>query len=188
MSTVARLALEDYDRMVEAGVFGRNGRRRIEFILGEIREMTPIGWRHEEVVDKLLRWTTDNLGEDQVRLRVQNSIGLPALQSAPEPDVAWLKPGGFGRGRPEGEDVLLIIEVAETSLEFDTGEKADLYASAGIADYWVVDLAAGAVEVRRQPLEGRYRSLQTFSGDADVRPLAFPEVALRPSMLWETSS
>ena len=67
----------------------------------------------------------------------------------------------------------------------DTGEKAALYAAAGIADYWVVDVAARAIEVRRDPTGGRYRSLQTFTGNDEVRPLAVPEVASRPAPLWD---
>ena len=186
MSTIARLTLADYDRMIEAGVFDQGRRRRLEFIRGEIREMNPIGSAHEDVVDRLNVWSTANLPEDRVRVRVQNSIGLPALETAPEPDLAWVVQRDYSRGRPTAEDVLLVIEVAETSLAYDTGEKAELYAAAGAADYWVVDVAARAIEVRREPVGGRYRSLQTRSGDDEVRPLAMPELALRPSALWES--
>lgn len=185
MSTIARLSLAQYDRMIEAGVFDQRERRRLEFICGEIREMTPIGSLHEEVVDRLLRWSSASLPPEKARVRVQNSIGLAEVESAPEPDVVWVVERDYSRGRPTAEDVLLVIEVAESSLAYDTGEKADLYAAAGIADYWVVKLRDRCVEVRRDPAAGRYRSLQSFSGDQEVRPLAFPEVALRPAKLWE---
>ncbi len=185
MSTAAHLSLADYDRIVERGVFDHGNRRRLEFIRGEIREMNPIGHRHEDVVDRLLRWTTNSLSEEKVRLRVQNSIGLPSLESAPEPDIAWVAARDYAECRPTAEDVLLIIEVAETSLAYDTTEKADLYAAAGIADYWVVDLDERMIEVRRDPVGGRYRSLQTYTGEEEVVPLAVPEVALQPAMLWK---
>lgn len=185
MSTIARLPLADYDRMIEAGVFDQGRRCRLEFIQGEIREMTPIGSQHEEVVDKLLRWSAKNLPEEKIRVRVQNSIGLPNVESAPEPDVVWVSERSYAQDRPTAEDVLLVIEVAETSLEYDSGEKAELYAAAGIADYWVVDLSGHSIDVRRDPRGGRYRSLQTHTGDEEVRPLALPEVVLRPSVLWE---
>ena len=186
MSTIAQLSLAEYDRMIERGVFDHGKRRRLELIHGEIRDMTPIGSLHEEVVDRLNEWSITNLSQGDARVRVQNSIGLPSLQSAPEPDIAWVARRDYSRGRPAAEDVLLVVEVAETSLEYDTGEKADLYAAAGIADYWVVNLADRSIEVRRDPGAGRYRTMQTYSGDDEVQPLAVPQIALRPSMLWRS--
>ncbi len=186
MSTIARLTLADYDRMIEAGVFDQGRRRRLEFIRGEIREMNPIGSPHEVIVDRLAEWSFENRPKSKPWVRVQNSIGLPSLESAPEPDLAWVVRRDYSSGRPGAEDVLLVIEVAETSLAYDTGEKAELYAAAGVADYWVVDVAARVIEVRRQPAGGRYRSLKTHTGDDEVHPMAVPEVALRPSALWES--
>jgi len=188
MSTVAHLTLEQYDRMIASGVFDPREENRLEFIRGEIREMSPIGSLHADVVARLNEWSFASLPEKAARVFVQSPIGLAESQSAPEPDLVWAKRRDYSQRRPAGDEVLLLVEVAESSLDFDTGEKAELYAAAGIADYWVVDLAARAVEVRRQPVEGRYRSLQTFTGDAEIRPLAFPEVVLRPASLWETSS
>ena len=93
----------------------------------------------------------------------------------------------YSRGRPVAEDVLLVVEVAGSSLGFDTGEKADLYAAAGIADYWVVDVAAERIEVRRQPVAGRYQSVSGFAGQDELRPLLMPQVSLRPAQLWPAS-
>lgn len=186
MSTVARLTLTDYDRMIEAGVFDRGRRRRLEFIQGEIREMAPIGSMHEVIVDRLNEWSIESLPKGKVWVRVQNSIGLPSLESAPEPDLAWVARRDYSAGRPTAEDVLLVIEVAEESLAYDTGEKADLYAAAGVADYWVVDVVGRAVEVRRDPSDGRYRSLKTYAGGDELRPLSMPEATLRPAALWES--
>jgi Uma2 family endonuclease len=184
MSTIAHLSLGEFDRMVAAGVFDRDRRRRLEFIRGEIRERTPIGSRHEVVVDRMTEWSFRSLPQEMAWVRVQNSIGLPSLESAPEPDIAWVARRDYSRGRPTAADVLLIVEVAESSLAYDCGEKADLYAAAGIADYWVVDLVNHRIEVRRDPDAGTYRSLTTFVGEEDLRPLATPEIVLRPSMLW----
>src|SRR3712207_4046342 len=103
MSTVARLTLAEYDRMVQTGVFDN---RRIEFIQGELREMSPTGPDHEEVVDLLNEWSPDNRPPG-VRVRVQNSIGLPELESAPEPDVVWVRKRSYRSGRPLPSDVLL---------------------------------------------------------------------------------
>ena len=184
MSTIAHLTLAEYDRMIACGVFDHGRRRRIEFIRGEIREMTPIGSLHEVVVDRLAEWSIKSLPEGKAWVRVQNSIGLPELESAPEPDVAWVARRDYSRARPVAADVLLVIEVAESSLAYDGGEKADLYAAAGIADYWVVNLVERTIEVRRKPADSGFRSLQTHAGDDELRPLALPEIVLRPASLW----
>jgi Uma2 family endonuclease len=185
VSTIAHLTLAEYDRMIERGVFDQQRRCRLEFIRGEIREMTPIGSLHEVVVDELNEWSMRNVPVGKVWVRVQNSIGLPGLESAPEPDLAWVARRNYSRARPTAEDVLLVIEVAESSLTYDCGEKAELYAAAGIADYWVVNLVERRIELRRDPAGGRYRTLRTYTGDEEVRSLAVPEVVLRPSSLWQ---
>jgi Uma2 family endonuclease len=184
VSTAARLTLAQYDRMIEAGVFDQAAPCRLEFILGEIRKMAPIRSEHEEIVDRLTEWSYRDLPEGKIRVRVQNSIGLPMLDSAPEPDLVWVARRDYSQSRPTAADVLLVIEVAESSLAYDRGEKADLYAQAGIADYWIVNVPERSIEVRRDPGAGHYRSLQTYTGEQDVRPLAAPEVTLRPSGLW----
>lgn len=183
MSTIAQLTLAEYDRMIAAGVFDQGRRRRLEFIRGEIREMAPIGSLHEVVVDRLNEWSVRSLPTGKAWVRVQNSIGLPRLESASEPDLAWVARRDYSRARPTAEDVLLVIEVAESSLAYDTGEKADLYAEAGIADYWVVNLIDRTIEVRRDPAGGHYRNLRICAGEEELRPLAAPDLVLRPSMI-----
>lgn len=184
MTTTARFTLDDYDRMIEAGVFDHGQRRNLEFIRGEIREMPPIGPGHEDVVDRLNEWSHDNLPREKSRVRVQNSVGLPPVESAPEPDVVWVRRRNYSGGRPTADDVLLVIEVAESSLPYDIGEKAALYAAAGIADYWVVNLRDRSIQVFRDPGPDHYRSLQTYTGNDEVRPLTMPDAVLKPSMLW----
>jgi Uma2 family endonuclease len=183
VSIIARLTLDEYDRMIAAGAFDAKRRRRIELIRGELREMTPIGALHEVVVDRLTEWSFENLPKGKVWVRVQNSIGLAELESAPEPDLTWVARRDFSQCRPVGADILLVIEVAGSSLAYDCGEKAELYAAAGIRDYWVVALEDRVVEVRRDPLNGRYRSLETYSADQELRPLLIPEIALQPARL-----
>ena len=82
-------------------------------------------------------------------------------------------------------DVLLIVEVANSSLDHDRGEKAALYAAAGINDYRVVNLGEGRVEVHRDPSHGEYRSFGPLTGNDEVRPLAKPDMALRPGSLLQ---
>ncbi len=184
MSTIAHLSLAEYDRMIAAGVFDNGRRRRLELIHGEIREMSPIGSEHEEAVDRLNEWSIRSLPAAKVRVRVQNSIGLPELESAPEPDIGWVARRDYSRARPTAADVLLVIEVSESSLKYDSGEKADLYAAAGIADYWIVNLVDRRIEVRRDPSAEGYRSQAEFAGEDEIRPLAVQEIVFRPSILW----
>lgn len=179
MSTLLRFSVSEYDRMIESGVFTDRNNRRLELVHGEIREMTPPNPPHEDTVDLLMYWSVDAVPRDQVRVRVQNSVGLPELDSVPEPDVAWLLARSYRRKRPQKEDVLLLIEVADSSLTYDRTEKANLYASAGIEDYWIVNLVQLRMEIHRQPSDGKYTSIQVYEIDESVSPLKFPDVRLR---------
>ncbi len=184
MSTIARLSLEEYERMVEAGVFSRRGRRRLEFIRGEIRQMSPIGSRHADALDRMVKWSFASTRVEEVRVRVQNAIRLQESQSEPEPDLVWAAERDYSGGNPEPEDILLVVEVADSSLDTDLGEKAALYAAAGIRDYWVVDLVDRRIVVHRDPAPEGYRDIRNFSGEDEVHPLANSEGILRPSSLW----
>jgi len=179
----AKLSLEEYQRMIEAGVFA-GARRRLEFINGEIREMVPIGDPHAEVVDRLEEWSHESTRGKPIRVRIQNAIRLPHSASSPEPDVSWVVKRNYSRGKPSPQHILLIIEVADSSLPEDTGEKAVLYAEAGIRDYWVVNLPLQTIEVRRDPGPEGYQSLAVLSGNDELRPLACSEAVLVPATLW----
>ena len=97
-SSALRLTLEDYNRMVADDAFRPLGHRRIELIYGELREVTPPGPSHAEAVDRLVRWTTNNTSEREVRLRVQNPLEMPQFDSAPEPDIVWAKLASLAEG------------------------------------------------------------------------------------------
>lgn len=187
MSTIARFSLKEYDQMIASGVFDGPQRRRIELVHGELREMSPIGPSHADVVDFLNKWSLMSISGRKVRVRVQNSLGLAPLESAPEPDIAWVRERkGYNKARPSKSDVLLIIEVADSSLDYDRGMKADLYAAAGLKDYWIVNLPEPCVEVRRDPLRGAYRSLQTFTASEEVHPLVLAGAALSVAELFRS--
>ena len=185
MSTIARLTLEQYERMIEAGVFDSDEPKHIELIHGELREMTPIGGAHLSAMDALLNYWAMRLPRPKgVLVRVQSPLGFPIQRSAPQPDMAWIAERDYSQRRTEPADIFLVIEVAESSLEYDRGEKADLYAEAGISDYWVVNLPDKCVEVRREPRDGRYQSVECSAAGAGVAPLAFPELALPVALLF----
>jgi Uma2 family endonuclease len=106
------------------------------------------------------------------------------LDSEPEPDLVWVKEKDYSTQNPLPEDVLLVIEVADTSLAKDRGIKAKLYAEAGIQDYWIVNILERTIEVRRDPQGSSYRSVEVYRAGQDVRPLAFPNVVLPVSTLF----
>lgn len=184
-SPLAPLTLDQFDRMIAGGVFDVRQPQRRELIRGEIRQMTPIGYVHVETVRRLMYWSIRNTDENEIHVIVQSPIGLAELQSAPEPDIAWVRASAaMPKGRPAPSEIMLVIEVAESSLAYDTTEKAQLYAAVEIPEYWVVNLVERSIEVRRDPAAGRYRSLQTYAGDQEIRPAAAPDAVLRPAMLW----
>jgi len=187
MSSVAHFSLAQYEIMVESGAFAGKRHQRVEFIRGEVREMTPISPGHAWAVDRLTAWSFEQTDRDHVIIRIQSTASIPEWESAPEPDVLWLAKRDYSKRHPEPPDVLLLIEVAESSLAYDTGEKAQLYAEAGIAEYWVVNLVDDCVEVFRGPRPSGYQSREVFRTDEEVRPLAFPDAVLKPSALFRRS-
>ena len=183
MSTIARLTVAEYDRMVNAGVFDQG--RRVEFIEGAIREMSPIGPEHEFAVDELNERSVLAVAGKGVRVRIQETLGLPKLESVPQPDVSWVRRETRQKPtRPEAEDVFLVVEVADTSLGYDLGEKANLYAAAGICDYWVVDCENRRIVVHREPRPSGYGNVKSFSGAETIAPLSRPEASFMPSLAF----
>lgn len=163
---------DEYMRMAEVGILRRG--ERVELIHGEILTMSPIGTRHCAFVDRFTRVLVTALGE-RAWVRVQGTVRL-FPDTMPEPDLAALRLRDYREAHPTPEDILLVIEVAETSLAYDRGKKAALYAEAGIPEYWVADAVGEAVEVYREPDGQRYRKLARLTGTATVSPLAFPDV------------
>jgi Uma2 family endonuclease len=180
----APITLALYDRMIAAGVFDPAEAQRLELIGGQLHMMSPIGDRHADAVAFLTRWSSQQADPSRMLVWVQNQMSIPGSESAPQPDIAWVTLRRYADRRPLPEEVSLLIEVADTSLEFDTTAKAALYAAAGIADYWVVDLVSRAVIVFREPRSGGYESRSTHRGDQLVRPLAQPEAVLSPAELF----
>ncbi|MBM4088516.1 MAG: Uma2 family endonuclease [Planctomycetes bacterium] len=185
MSTAARLTVAEYNRMLHAGVFDSG--RRVEFIAGEIRNMTPIGPEHESAVDRLVQWSFRHVDDGSLLIRVQQSLGLAEPESVPQPDLTWVRQGDYNRARPTVKDVFLVVEVAETSLAYDLGEKADLYAVAGVQDYWVVDCRSRRIVVHREPGTSGYRSVRDYGHNDPVSPLCRPHVMLLPRTLFGSS-
>ena len=184
MSTVAHASLDHFERLIEAGFFEGEFRRRVELIRGEILDMSPIGSSHSEIVDRLAAWSFKAVADRPIRIRVQNPVRIPANDSEPEPDIAWVVDGNYARRHPQPEDVLLLIEVAENSLPFDQRTKLAVYAEAGIGEYWIVNLLDEQIEVYQDPKGLLYRRKSIYRGDDAVSPLAAPSALLVPSQLF----
>ncbi len=171
-----RFTVADFYRISEAGVFASNP--RVELIRGEIIDMAAIGTPHSAMVNRLNRLLVLAIGARGI-VSVQNPLRLDA-SSEPQPDVAVLKPRAdeYETGHPAGEDALLVIEVADTSLAYDQTVKAPLYAGGGIAEYWIVNLRDRTVEIHRQPVDGRYAQVRTVGTGDVLDAVLLPGLAL----------
>jgi Uma2 family endonuclease len=171
-----RFTVDEYYRMAEAGVFGEND--RVELLDGQIYVMSPIGSEHASCVDRLTRLFVRRAGDDAI-VRIQNPIRLNEA-SEPEPDLALLHPrdDAYASEHPGPEDVMIIVEVAETSLEFDRDVKLPLYATADIPEVWLVDLEADTIHVYRDPSDDRYTAHETYGPDDELALSSLP--ALTP--------
>ncbi len=171
-----RWTLEDWDRMIAAGVF-REG-ERVELIEGEVLEMTPAGDRHVWVMAWLARAWSGLPSCESVQIMQQVPLRLGS-DSEPEPDVLILKPveEWSASGKPRAGDVHLLVEIADTSLEYDMNKKVPLYARHGIPEVWVVDLTGRRVHVFRNPEDGKYRQADVHS-TGRIAPAAFPDAEI----------
>jgi len=185
MSTVAHFSLAEYEHMVEVGAFSGEFERRLELLRGEICEMSPIGFLHAQVVTMLTDWSYEVVPRDQFVIRVQNPIRIPSDDSEPQPDLVWTKRQAISDHHPQPADVLLLIEVADTSLELDRGKKLNIYAEAGVQEYWIVNLIDEQIEVYRNPTGPSYQESAVYCGDAEIHPLALPTASLRPSRIFD---
>jgi len=167
---------QEYQRMVEVGILGEDD--RVELIRGEIIQMTRPGRRHVAFVDNLTQLLVVRLAGRAI-VSVQNPVVL-ADDTEPQPDLAIrrLRAVPYKDREAYAEDVLLLIEVADSSLAYDRSTKLRLYAAAGIPEYWVVDCADESIEVYRTPDTEGYRDVSRVAGVATVALHAFPDVAL----------
>jgi Uma2 family endonuclease len=175
VSTCKRLfTVAEYERMVQVGILAEDD--RLELINGEILEMSPIGSRHAACVRRLQQLFTRQVG-DRALVDVQNPLLLND-RSEPLPDVMLLKPQPdfYAAGHPRPDDVLLVIEVADTSLAYDRDIKVPTYASSGIPEVWVVDLTSVTVWVYRAPAPGGYQEVTDVRGPVRIAPQAFPDL------------
>ncbi len=173
-TTIAKWTVQDYQRMVNAGILDE---RHVELIEGDIIEMVPEGAEHagrSESLAMLLRRKLDG------RAWIREARPITLTTSEPEPDIAIVDIAHipYITRHPIAADVFLAIEVSNTTLQTDLTRKRNLYAQAGIPEYWVLDLQHRCVIVFRQPDQITYRQQQTIK-TGTIAPLAFADCTVR---------
>jgi Uma2 family endonuclease len=171
-----RFTADQYHQMGEAGIFGSDD--RVELIDGEIISMNPIGDPHAGTVNRLNMELTERLRRTAI-VAPQNPVRL-AEHHEPEPDLAILRfrADFYATLGPRPDDVLLLIEVADSSVEFDRRIKGPLYARNGIPEYWLVDLTRGHVVVYREPDAEGYQSMQVRRRGESLSLALLPDLTI----------
>ena len=172
-----RFTADDYHRMAACGILAEDD--RVELLDGDIVEMTPIGPRHLARVDRLNDLLAHRF-HGRAIVRVQGSIRLDP-RSEPQPDLTLLKhrPDFYDRIATGPGDVLLMIEVGDTSADFDREVKLPLYARDGIPEVWLVNLSGGRLEVYATPEGAIYRDACFLERGESIAPTAFPDLVLQ---------
>ncbi|MCQ8103122.1 Uma2 family endonuclease [Methylomonas sp. SURF-2] len=168
--------IAEWHRMGEAGIFPPDS--RLELIAGEILTMAPIGFNHAghlRRLNTLLTFLTVN----HAIVSIQSPIQLGDL-SEPEPDLALLSPNAdfYSNRHPKAEDVLLLVEISDSTLRFDREQKRRLYATHMIPEYWIVNLIDDCLEVYRQPQEGDYLDKSVLTKSDSLNLLTLPEIKI----------
>lgn len=161
------ITADEYERMGESGIFPQDA--RLELIEGGIFELSPIGSAHAACVN-FLGGLLNRLFGGVLIVSVQNPVRLNDF-SEPQPDVALLRRrDDFYRGaHPTSEDVLLVVEVADTTVATDRSFKLPLYARAGISEFWLVNIPEGQLEIYSEPSGDSYLRSEVFERDAEAR-------------------
>lgn len=171
-----RFTRREYYALVEAGVLTEDS--PVELIRGDIAVMSPINPVHASAVDRLTAVFSAAFA-GRAMVRVQNPFVI-GDDTEPQPDVILVKPRAdyYAAAHPGPNDLLLAVEVANTSLRYDREVKMPLYAASGLAEVWLLNLSDNVLEVYREPGPKGYRSLQRLSPGDQVSPLAFPDLTL----------
>ncbi|GDY11217.1 hypothetical protein LBMAG53_00940 [Planctomycetota bacterium] len=162
--------VERYHQLIEVGALAPDD--KVELINGEIFHMAAMGNRHLLAVQDLATWLIPAIDRTRYVPRVQLPIVLDAC-SEPEPDLSVLRARAdrYRSGKPTAADTVLVIEIGDSSIDFDRTVKLPMYAAAGIPEFWLVDLAADCVEIHTEPLPKGYRLCRTLrDGDLLVPP------------------
>ncbi len=180
--TRMRITIDRYRKMVDSGVLTPSD--RVELIEGEILGMAPIGTIHASVTGRLYKRIVLAVGNSAI-VRAANPVDLGDA-SEPEPDLLLLKPRAddYVHAHPQTQDILLLVEVSDSSLTFDLGTKRTLYASFGVSEYWVVDVNSRRIFVYRDPARGAFQGVREYLTGDTVSPQALPNVTVAVADLF----
>lgn len=174
-----KFTVNEYEKMGETGIL--TSEDKVELIKGEIIKMSPIGLKHLATVNRLNKFFYFNFPE-MIIVGVQNSIELND-NSQPEPDVVLLKyrQDFYQKKRPSVEDILLLIEVSDSSLKYDQEIKLPLYAENNIEEVWLINLIDDCVEVYRNPKGKKYQQINILDQENTISCVAFSEITINIS-------
>ncbi|MGK7933626.1 MAG: Uma2 family endonuclease [Microcystaceae cyanobacterium] len=181
MYTLTKWTLKDYHRMIETGLLDE---RSVELIKGEIIEMSP-----ESAFHHFLNLSSANylrsLLREQVIISEAHPITLP--DSEPEPDIAIIRPplSNYKTRHPYPQDIYWLIEISNSTLQKDLTLKKEVYARAGILEYWVIDLKNTLLKVFQSPKDDDYQIIKTYQNGV-IYTLAFPNVAVEVKKLLDS--
>ena len=175
-TTLRPITTDEYHQMIAASIIHEDA--RVELILGQIFNMAAKGTRHTVANTELMGELLLLLAK-KAKIRCQEPIALPN-NTEPEPDIviAKLRSDNYVNSHPSPSDIILVIEVANSSLDFDRNTKANLYAAAGIQEYWIVNLIDNRLEIYRQPNSTIYTEIRIISSTDSVALPQFPELKI----------
>jgi Uma2 family endonuclease len=176
----AKWIVDDYHKMIETGLLDD---RKVELINGAIIQMVPEGIAHAFCCRSTAKYLRTILGE-RAEISEAHPISLPN-DSEPEPDIAVLKTPDtrYQSRHPAPDDIFWLVEIANTTLVNDLGVKRELYAQAGITEYWVMNLQTSELKVFRNFTANEYRTEISLNG-GNISPLAFPDLSIEISRLF----
>lgn len=174
--TRRRFTVDDYHRMAKAGILHEDD--RVELLDGEVVEMAPIASRHMYCVNNLSEHFTI-LVSGRAVVSVQNPVRL-SRHSEPQPDLLLLRyrEDEYESRHPDPDDVLLVVEVADTTVASDRRVKLPKYAAAGIPEAWLVNLPRHSIEVHREPRDVRYQQVTVYRRGETITPLTLPNITI----------
>ncbi len=176
---IHRFTIDEYYHLAEAGILHEDD--NVELIEGRIIDMTPIGSKHASCVKRIIELLTDRL-QKRATIGVQDPIDLNE-QTEPEPDITILKKRSdfYAEHHPRPEDVLLIIEVADSSINYDRSIKIPLYAKSGIQEVWLINLIENIIEVYQNPSQIGYKICKKVYKEDTISPLCFSDINIKAS-------
>jgi len=174
LAATYKFTVQEYYRLYEAGVL--EDRDRIELLNGELIIMHPIGERHAQAMTNVASYLAEQMRR-RFMISPQNPVELDQF-SAPQPDLVLVPWARKSKRHPTPAEVFLIVEISDTSLRYDRGDKLHAYAAVGIREFWIVNLEADTIEIYRQPEGVTYREQLVVPLEGTASPLAFPDVSI----------